>query len=344
MYRTDLNLFIGASPDAIYSLDRNLNITSWNKAAETLYGWKAGEILGHNCMELYPADKTEEFKQIHLFSKGNKGYLHIEAQQLCKNQTLIWVDVFYLPLLTDAGAITAISRDITEQRSVERSKTEFISMVSHELRTPLTTIIGSLGLLKEMTHAPEVETLLLLAARNADRLALIINDILDVEKLQLGKMKLECKPVVLIQAIQEAINATQPMAKVNQIALIEKAMLPSVQILVDYDRLVQVLLNLLSNAVKYSITGGTVEVRMEMQGEKIRVSVQDWGKGIPLEMQGKIFEKFTAAEQGDTRLKGTGLGLNISKSIVEQMGGAIGFESQLDVGSTFYFEFLVIGE
>ncbi|MBS3904823.1 MAG: PAS domain-containing sensor histidine kinase [Simkania sp.] len=467
----ELTAIVTASVDPIYTLDCDLRIQRWNLAAERLYGWTEEEIQGKSVSELYPFDRMQEGDVLRRICLEKKVVEHFETQHLCKDKTLVWVDVAYSIIFNENGDLVSIAvitqdirkqkevllalqrseeklrsfvemtntwiwemdlslkytysnsvtkailgydpdqvlgkemtslsfnkekiseemekclhgqkgwnqriwqvlhksgssiylesngepifnekgvlsgfrgadRDVTERMTIERSKNEFISMVSHELRTPLTSIMGALGLLRVKEGVSiEIKELIVLAARNAERLSSIINDILDIEKVELGKLRLALKPIVLIQAVREAVELSKPLAASYRITLIEEVVLPSVQIFADYDRLVQVILNLFSNAIKFSFSGGKVIVRMEILGEKVRVSVVDQGRGIPIKAQEKIFGRFVQAEGGDARIKGTGLGLNISRSIVKQMGGEIGFISSLNIGSTFYFEFPII--
>ncbi len=338
-----LKLIFNNSIDAIYSFDENLIITEWNSSAEALYGWTQKEAVGMSVETLYPKEFSSEFNLLKEQFDQEIGYQHLESKRVCKNGKIIPVDVIFSPFLAQVGEKTVISKDITELKKIDQSKNEFISMVSHELRTPLTTVIGALGLMNANNSVPqECKELLLLAIRNAERLTRIINDILDVERLQLGKLQLSLKQVSINKVVHEAFALSEKSAKDNQITLSEEIKVsPDIAVLADSDRLVQVLLNLLSNAIKFSFPQGKVVLSVEVEGEKVRVSVQDFGRGIPLHLQSKVFEKFFQAEGGDTRLKGTGLGLNISKNLIEQMKGKMGFVSQPGLGSTFYFEFKV---
>ncbi len=241
-------------------------------------------------------------------------------------------------------------RDITERKKVERLKNEFVSTVSHELRTPLTSIRGALGLLNGGVSGqlpPQVQSLVDIAFKNSERLVMLINDILDIEKIESGKMHFDIHPVELMAVLQQAIEANRAYAAQFDVDLVlESALcsasgipLTAVQVNVDPNRLMQVMNNLLSNAAKFSPPGQTVRVWAEQVQEGIRVCVQDRGPGIPEEFRPRIFQKFAQADSSDTRQKGgTGLGLSISKAIVERFGGSIGFVSEPDQpGTTFFF-------
>jgi signal transduction histidine kinase len=236
-----------------------------------------------------------------------------------------------------------IARDITEGRKIELLKNEFVSTVSHELRTPLTSIRGSLGLVlgalgTDLTG--QIKGLLQIAYNNSDRLSRLINDILDVEKIESGKMEFNLQRQPLSPLLQQSIDGTKEFA--NQfdvkIDLLDDAQ--GAEIETDADRFIQVMVNLLSNAAKFSPTGETVVVRAERHGGMVRISVSDNGKGIPVEFQSRIFEKFAQADSSDSRAKsGTGLGLSITKAIVEKMNGLIGFETKSGFGTTFHVDF-----
>jgi signal transduction histidine kinase len=184
----------------------------------------------------------------------------------------------------------------------------------------------------------ECNELITLADRNAERLLKLINDILDVERISLGKLELKMKPCNLQEIVQEAIRISHPLAIENQIELIEDHLIDNTFVEADYDRLLQVILNLISNSIKFSSANASVILNMELQDKYVRLLVRDSGQGIPYEIQGKIFEKFVQADTGDTKTKGTGLGLNISKNFIEQMGGKIGFVSEPGKGALFFID------
>ncbi|SFU74909.1 multi-sensor hybrid histidine kinase [Polaromonas sp. YR568] len=236
----------------------------------------------------------------------------------------------------------SLGTDITELRRIDRMKTEFVSTVSHELRTPLTSIRGSLGLISggvagELPEA--VKSLVGIAKNNCERLIRLINDILDSEKIESGKLRLDLQIVDLRQLVQQALAANEGFAGQHGVRLVMQAPETPLHVRIDSDRMTQVLTNLLSNAVKFSPSGSPVEVRLSRVAQKVRAEVVDVGPGIPEEFSARIFQKFSQADSSDTRQKGgTGLGLNISRALVEKMGGTIGFSSKAGVGTTFFFE------
>ena len=238
--------------------------------------------------------------------------------------------------------LTGINVDITEVRRLERVKSEFVSVVSHELRTPLTSIRGSLGLVSNTSAdalSASAKNLLDIAQRNAERLGVLIDDLLDVEKLEAGKLRLELRQQPIEPLIQQALETNTPYATQHGVRF-ELAVYGAPHVLVDGHRLIQVVTNLLSNAVKFSPRGGVVEIAVACPTpDRVRVSVRDHGPGIPTEFMSRIFTKFSQADASDTRNKGgTGLGLTISRGLVEQMGGMIDLEQPADGGTRFYFE------
>ena len=260
-----------------------------------------------------------------------------------------WILDHGVPRLAKDGSLVGFIGtcvDITDRREIEQMKNEFISIVSHELRTPLTSIRGSLGLIAGGVtgELPQrAKPMIDLAVRSTDRLVRLINDILDIEKIESGKMKFVMKPIELAPVIEQAIETTRAYGERLGVPFIFDVREPGIQINGDVDRITQVLANLLSNAAKYSPPGKPVTVTMVRKEARVRVAVTDQGPGIPDEFRDRIFQKFAQADSSDTRLKGgTGLGLNISKALVEKHGGTIGFDTQIGSGTTFCFELPVL--
>jgi PAS domain S-box-containing protein len=241
----------------------------------------------------------------------------------------------------DRRMLVAVVRDVSERKRFERLKDEFLSTVSHELRTPLTSIVGSLGLLLGGAGgdlADKARHLVGIAKRNGDRLILLLNDILDLERIAAGRMEFVFEAVDPVAIVADAIEQSRPFAEAHGITLtLDAAATPAAR--ADGHRIAQVLTNLLSNAVKFSPPGSEVTVRVADEGRSVRVSVVDRGRGIPEAFRDRIFQRFAQADAGDARTKGgTGLGLSIVRSIVEQHGGRLGYESEEGAGSTFWFE------
>ncbi|MEG3617969.1 PAS domain S-box protein [Magnetovibrio sp. PR-2] len=242
-----------------------------------------------------------------------------------------------------AVRLNGIVHDITDRKAAEHLKSEFVSTVSHELRTPLTSIHGSLGLLVSGAVgelSQQCSALLSVALKNSDRLVHLIDDILDVEKLEAGRMVFDMHPHVVDELVLQALEVNKAYADTYDVRLICKGAVPNAFIEVDSVRFAQVMANLISNAVKFSPKGGEVMIKVEEFNNRIRVSVTDNGPGIPTTFQSRIFKHFTQADASDTRQKGgTGLGLSITKAIVEKMQGEIDFLTEDGNGTTFYFDF-----
>nr|WP_255216388.1 ATP-binding protein [Pseudenhygromyxa sp. WMMC2535] len=241
--------------------------------------------------------------------------------------------------------VVGIATDITERARIERLKNEFVSIVSHELRTPLTSIRGSLGLLDGGVAGdldPRVQSLVKIALSNTERLIRLVNDILDLDKIETGKLELRNELLDPVRLVEDAIAEISGFAEECGVILVREFG-ATCEIHGDRDRLLQVLINLLSNAIKFSKPGDTVTVELEeISSGTVRFSVCDEGPGIPEEQMSKLFRKFSQLDESDTRsVGGSGLGLAISKAIVDAHGGGIGVESQPGVGSRFHF---AIGE
>ncbi len=233
--------------------------------------------------------------------------------------------------------------DITEQKQTESLKAEFVSTVSHELRTPLTSIRGSLGLVVggAAGELPEkAKGLLRIALSNCERLVRLINDILDIEKIESGRMQFDVKEQPLYPLVESAIDAGRDYLSDRNISFSLEDGAPGAVVSVDADRMHQVMTNLLSNAVKFSPPGGEVSVRTRRTPNGIlRISVRDRGPGIPEEFRSRVFGRFEQADGSDTRAQaGTGLGLNITKAIVERFDGRISFDSAPGIGTVFHVE------
>ena len=234
-----------------------------------------------------------------------------------------------------------ISVDVTERLEIERMKNDFVSTVSHELRTPLTSIMGSLGLIKGGavgTLPDRLKSMLDIAYSNSDRLVRLINDILDVQKIEAGKMEYRMAPLEIMALVNGAVSASDGLARERDIEIKVIESTPEAIIRGDDDRLMQVMTNLLSNAVKFSSCGASVEIGVSRQNGSLEIKICDRGPGIPEQFRHKIFEKFSRMNSSDgQQVGGTGLGLSISKSIVEQHGGDIGIEPDTGKGATFFF-------
>lgn len=309
-----------------------------------MVGYTQEELRHINYWDITPikyaaseAHQLETLKATGRYGPYEKHYTH-------KDGRLIPVVLSGVRIESETGEeqIWSIVQDITEQKRVERMKNEFISTVSHELRTPLTSISGSLGLITNsmLGVIPEkIQSMLGIAYKNSQRLTLLIDDLLDMEKLVAGKMDFQMQVQTILPVIEQAVIENKSYAdKYSVRYVIDDKTLGAVAN-VDAFRLQQVLNNFLSNAAKYSPKDCQVNIVLEYVNEDVRITVRDYGSGIPEEFKTRIFQKFSQADSSDTRQKGgTGLGLAISKELVERMGGNIGFDSG-NAGSAFYAEF-----
>jgi len=236
----------------------------------------------------------------------------------------------------------SIRRDISERRAFEQTKNDFISTVSHELRTPVTSIKGALGLILSGATGElngKTQKMLDIAYRNSDRLTLIINDILDLEKIAAGQMEFNLESVNLTELVMDAIAANKSYAARLNVSFVGVGLGQTTVGYCDCDRVFQIMNNLLSNAAKFSKKNGEVIVTLSNMDDRVCISVEDFGKGIPEDAKSSIFDRFTQADSSDRREKGgTGLGLSIVKALVESQGGSIYFTSEVDKGSKFSFE------
>jgi len=337
--------------DAIIAADLNYRITSWNKAAEKMYGYKAEEVIGKEISEVvkveFPGLTREQVRQI----LQEKGFWQGEAIHYNRFGEKIYVSSS-LSIIRDINGnpigTVGINRDITEQKKAEEKlklyaeqleianaqlqelnklKSEFLANTSHELRTPLNSIIGFLNLIKEGLYESKEEMMQFVdnALMSARHLLNIINDILDIAKIEAGKLELTIEDVEVSELLQEVWTLSHVQAEQKKLEY--RIIYPEKPIFIrgDRNRLKQILLNLIGNSIKFTHKGG-ITVKAEVFEEKghCQFSVIDTGIGISKEKQAKLFQKFVQADGTTTRkYGGTGLGLAITKSLVEMMGGVI---------------------
>lgn len=344
MEKEELSVIVEFTEDAIISKSLDGIVRSWNKGAERLYGYSAEEMLGRSIGILFSEKNLKEHENIMRDARAGKTVHYLETERLHKNGSIVPVSVSISPIRDENGNIVGacdIAKDITEWKQIQKIKDEFISMVSHELRTPLTSIQGSINLLLGGVVGnlpPQAMRLLDIASNNSDRLIRLINDILDIEKIESGRMDFILKPQSIEEIVKEAIRDNEIFANKYdvKIKLVHKN---DVAVNVDHDKIIQVLTNLLSNAIKFATTESTVTVSISKVDSKVRVCISNEGPGIPKEYHHKIFQKFSQINPVDSRrVSGTGLGLNITKQIIEKMNGKIDFTSDRNKETTFYFD------
>ncbi|WP_110708335.1 ATP-binding protein [Salinicola sp. CR57] len=277
-------------------------------------------------------------------SRENLTPWQCEYRILHPDGRVIWLAGQSIPEREDDGGTIwhGFLHDVTERKRDERLKGEFISTVSHELRTPLTSISGALGLIQGGalgTPPDAMRGMLKTAHSNSQRLILLINDLLDMEKLVAGKMTFQMQEQPLMPLVDQAVEANQAYADQFQARYVVTDRMDRASVNVDPMRLQQVMSNLLSNAAKFSPPHTQVEIRVEPIGGRVRVSIIDHGPGIPAEFHDRIFQKFSQADASTTRKQGgTGLGLAITRELVERMRGSINFFSEAGQGACFFFE------
>jgi len=343
-----LALFAERAPIAVLELDAAGRIQQINNAAENLFGWTSNELVEKDASVKilirpeFHADFDTQWQQL-IASRAPLAHLKIRNPR--RDGLEVVCDWNVTPLVNTEGGVVGViaqGQDITRQMEAEQLKKEFTSTLSHELRTPLTSIIGSLQLINSGVLGnmdPEVAELTGVAERNGQRLLDLINDILDIEKIESGKLSLVPELVTLDELVGESLVLNKGFAERFQVRYEPRGTLLPVQVKADRKRLLQVMTNLLSNAAKFSPAGEAVEVTMEDLGARVRISVHDHGPGIPENFRARIFGRFAQADSSATRQKGgTGLGLAICKRLIEMMDGRIGFADRDGGGSVFYFE------
>ncbi len=333
--------------DGIITIDRRGTIETFNPAAETIFGYSSEEVTGHNVNILMPEPyHSEHDGYIEGFLQtGDARVAGIgrEVEGRRKDGTIFPMELGISEMKIHGEVMfTGVVRDITERKENERLKSEFVSTVSHELRTPLTSIAGSLSLLLARTGdclPDKMYNLLEVAQRNTSRLGLLVNDILDMEKLSSGKMIFDFKKLNLIELVIRSIEDNRDFARQHQVELVFGGAMDTATVYGDENRLIQVMTNLISNAVKYSTSGDTVNIDVQARNGQYRVTVTDAGSGIPESFRERMFQRFAQADSSDARGKGgTGLGLHISRSIIECHQGHIDYRSVVGSGTQFYFD------
>lgn len=340
-------LILNSVGEGLCGLDLRLRTTFVNPAAAKLLGYQVQELLGqpidiifsHSNHQTHPYSPEDS----PIYASLSDGIVHQGVDEVFwrKDGSSFSVEYVSTPI-REQGEIVGVViafKDITERQIVERMKDEFISVVSHELRTPLTSIHGALGMLASGLLDAEPETgkrLLEIAVDSTQRLVRLINDILDIERIESGKVTMVKQTCDAADLMTQATEVMQAMAKQAGVTL--SISTTSTQLWADPDRILQALTNLLSNAIKFSPPGATIWLTAQTQEHQILFQVKDQGRGIPADKLETIFERFGQVDASDSRNhEGTGLGLAICRSIVQQHGGQIWAESILGEGSIFSF-------
>ena len=343
---------LDAVGEGVYGVDVAGRVTFVNPAAARALGYQPKQLVGEDAHRVFhaapdpvaPDDATDAScagcRAARVIDDGGV-VRRSDAYYVRRNGDRFPVELTATPMQEAdqvAGAVVVFS-DISQRRAVERMKEEFVSVVSHELRTPLTAIRGSLGLIAggAVGELPEAAARMVrIAVDNSDRLTRLINDILDLERIESGAVPLELGTHDAAAILEATLTTGNPLAQAAGVVLVRGTVEGSVH--GDSDRIVQALTNLVGNAIKFSPAGGEVRVSAEREGAHVTFVVQDHGRGIPDDKIDSVFERFKQVDSSDAREKGgTGLGLAITKTIVERHGGRIWVESETGHGSAFRF-------
>ncbi len=342
------------SDDAIVSKLLDGTITSWNLAAERMFGYSAVEAVGQSIKIIVPRDRWGEEDEV--LARLSRGEVidHFETVRQRKDGSRLEISLTVSPVKDESGRIVGaskIARDISERRKAEeerarllaeaqaanRAKTDFLAVLSHELRTPLNPILGWAEVLRLRRDEPGLTDRGLEAiARNVKAQVKLIDDLLDVSKIEAGKLRLEVRTVELAPIVEAALDAIAPAAEAKQIQ-VQRVLDPSGQVLGDSDRLQQVIWNLLANAVKFTPKRGRVQVSVSRINSHVEVAVSDTGQGIGADYLPHVFDRFSQADTSIRRhFGGLGLGLTIARDLVELHGGTIEARSDGEgKGATF---------
>jgi PAS domain S-box-containing protein len=331
---------VESSEDAIISKSTDGFITSWNKGAEELYGYKSTEIIGQPVSILMPPGNKSDFHMI--MGKLHRGEKveHYETKRLTKYGKVIDVSITVSPIRDTQGNLigaSKIARDITERVENEKRRDEFISTASHELKTPITSQKAFGELLERLIiknndtdYIPYIQKI----NKQTDKLTKLIEDLLEVSRARTGRLRLELTDFSLHSLIEEIVESIQPTTSIR----IEYKDNFQPMIYGDRERIGQVLTNIVSNAIKYAPNTKKIVVRCEEKNNEVHISVQDFGIGIDEKFHKRIFEQFyRVIDKDEKTFPGMGIGLHLSQEIINRHGGEIWVESEKGIGSTFSF-------
>lgn len=351
--RMMFNNLMRSVSDGVFFKDCEGRYLSVNEVeASILKQEDAAGVIGATLSDLLPAEQAKCWSEAETLVLEQGEPISNESREMVgkDGSKQIW-SVNLAPVHNSDGEVEGligVSRDVTEERHLQQMKDEFVSTVSHELRTPLTAILGSLGLLRGgiLGKLPEEAAQLIeVCHSNCGRLLRLVNDILDLEKLNRGALSVAYNAVNIESLLKEAVDANTGLAQQKHQSIERSVCSASLHVRGDSDRLMQVLANLISNALKFSPDGGKIRLRATKTDSHVRIAVTDMGGGVPEDFRKRIFQRFSQADGSDVRLKGgAGLGLNISRSIVELHGGVINYRTHKNMGTTFYFDLPLISD
>ena len=345
---------VDSSDDAIISKNLQSIVMSWNKSAERIFGYSAEEMVGQSIAKLFPPDRLDEEAQILARIQRGERVDHFETQRRDKDGKPVEVSLTISPIRNADGVIVGaskIARDVTEQKkahrklaealealkSADRIKGEFLATLSHELRTPLNAILGWVQILREEGSVENFIHAVPIIERNVRIQSQLIEDLLDMSRIETGKISLDIRRVELPTVVGAAIETVRPAAMAKEIRLTSAFASMTGIVMGDKDRLQQIVWNLLTNAIKFTPKEGRVHVTIKRVNSHAEICVTDSGQGISEEFLGQVFDRFRQADGGTTRRSGgLGLGLSIVKQLTELHGGNVRVASDgLDQGATF---------
>jgi PAS domain S-box-containing protein len=346
-------LILESVGDGIFGIDLYGRLTFANQAAAQTLGYRPEELIGRELLEVIQHSRSDgtaysiENSPILQAMHRSRAIRVRDENFLRQDGVAIPVDYSASPILEEGriSGIVVAFQDISERRRLERMKDEFISTVGHELRTPLTSLRASLGLISagSLDSRPDRRTKMFeVAIGNCDRLVRLVNDILDFDSIEKGRLHLDCQPIEAIDLLRRAVETARPAATTARISF--KVHAATATVLADQDRVLQVINELISNAIKFSPPDTTIHLSAEPLAmsstgpNEVRFIVQDEGRGIQPEKLEHIFDRFQQGDASDSRSRGgTGLGLALCRSMIEQHGGRIWVESVPGRGSQFLF-------
>ena len=347
-----LAAIVASSDDAIIGKTLEGIINSWNPAAERMFGYCEKDILGKNISLIIPPERfQEEAYIIGEVSKGNK-VDHFQTVRIAKDGRQVHISLSVSPIVNESGIVVGaskIARDISEQQSIQREKErlfeqikalndkkdEFIGMASHELNTPLTSISSYLHILNKMVKDEKSRLIVEKSRRQVKKLSALVSELLDVSKIEAGRMQLFAESFDVPQVIKDAIELFSFSNESYNISF--KTELSELKMTGDPHRIEQVLINLLSNAIRYSPGTNQIIIYLSRENKEVKIGIQDFGIGIVREKLKEVFTRFYRVEDTSLNVSGLGIGLFLSREIVLLHKGKIWAESEPGTGSIFWF-------
>lgn len=353
-----LAAIVSSSDDAIISKTLFGIVTSWNQAATKMFGYTESEVIGRHISIIIPPDRMDEETMIIESIRSGKKIKHFETVRIAKDGRKVNISLTVSPIRNKAGKVigaSKIARDITEKMQIEKQrllyteklkqlnkhKDEFMAMASHELKTPLTIIKANLDIMDLKMQQDQNLLFVEKTLKQVEKLNKLINDLLDISKIQAGKLELTLADFDMNALLKEMI---QNMQATTPIKILQKKSTGHLMAYGDRERIGLVIINLLGNAIKYSPNSKEISVKAFRSEDAIIVSIEDNGIGIPAEELSNIFSRFYRVSGVTTTFAGSGIGLYISSQIISRHGGKIWAVSELSKGSTFYFSIPAAGQ